>query len=429
MEKLKNRIKRVLRIFWEYKYSITAAVLIICVVLGAVHYKNSGSVAWGNLSFNYSEASNGLNPNNTRFNSYEILSSEVLERAIELSGLDGSISADELSSHVNASPVDTGNASGDNNYISTTYSLSINTKNLDVKNRTAKSILENIGNAYKEYFLENNGDNQEILKNKLEKNDEIEPYLRLNEIKLRANQLKRYLDSRMSQSRAFIDEKSSMSFDELEKRLKNITDYDIPNVSSFIVERGVAQNSERLAEILEYKNRIKTVSADKQAAYYEADKNGIAMYEKLMSSIVMIPTYDETGEYYMSRTKTAMDKMARNADASLTEAMSFRKETVNTQYVAEKMKKSVTTKEELASAVNMTQRLENALNLLADDLIELDNAYIEYKNQNYITFNYYEQSFIQRISIKKICAEALFLLMIFAAVVYFETVREEKNEK
>ena len=41
-------------------------------------------------------------------------------------------------------------------------------------------------------------------------------------------------------------------------------------------------------------------------AYYDANKNGISVYEKSMTSVVMIPTTDEMEEYYMSRTKTAI---------------------------------------------------------------------------------------------------------------------------
>ncbi len=56
--------------------------------------------------------------------------------------------------------------------------------------------------------------------------------------------------------------------------------------------------------------------APKQA-YYDADKKGISIYEKSMTSIMMIPTVDEDSEYYMSRTKTAMDALARAADSAL----------------------------------------------------------------------------------------------------------------
>lgn len=429
MEKIKNRIKDVLRFFWEYKYSIVLSMAIIAVILGTVHYFKNGKSAWANVSFNYSEASNGLNPNNTRFNSYEILSDKVLERAIELSGLQDFVTTEELSECVFVSPVDTGNASGDDNYISTTYSISLNASALQIKNRSTSNLLENICNAYREYFLENNGDNQEILKLKLEITEDSEPYLRLNEIKMRASQLERYLSTRMSQSRTFTDSETGESFDAFDKRLKNIIAYDIPNASAFIIERGVAEDSGALTEILEYKNKMDKISKDKQLAYYEADNNGIAMYEKLMSSIIMIPTMDEQEQYYMSRTKTAMDKMARNADSELSEATSFEKEIVGTSYVISKMKSAKTAEEELSAAREMINRLENALNNISEELTAFDKSYIDYKAKNYITFNFHEQSFIQRIDAKKCLTEIIVLTLILAVGAYIYTFGKEKNEE
>lgn len=75
-------------------------MLILCILFGCIHYAESGIWSSANISFNYSEASLGLSPNKTRFNAYEIVSEEVMQRAIEKVGLQGSISASELASHV-----------------------------------------------------------------------------------------------------------------------------------------------------------------------------------------------------------------------------------------------------------------------------------------------------------------------------------------
>lgn len=427
MEKIKSRIKGVLRIFWEYKYSIVAAMLIVSIALSGVHYLKSGDVAIANVSLNYSEASSGLNPNGTRFNSYEIYSTEVLDNAIELAGLQGTIDAQSLTARVNVSPVDTGNSSGDDNYITTTYSISLDTSELDIKNRSTSSLLENICSAYKSYFLESYGDDQTILKLKLELSEDCEPYLRLNDIKLRADQIERYLAARMKQSRAFIDEETGESFDGFEKRLMNIQSYDIPNATAYIIERGVASSPDTLVEILAYKNKIEAISADKQMAYYEADNGGIMMYEKLMSSIVMIPTMDEQEQYYMSRTKTAMDNLARNADSELAEATSYKKEIVNTSYVIERMQTLRSQGAELEFARELINKLELGLNELSQELLSFDKSYIEYKAQNYITFNYYEQSFLQRIDLKKTISEVAALCCVLALIIYAKTARKEKN--
>lgn len=429
MTNMKKRLKTVFRILWEYKYSLVALALIICIVLSGIHYFGNGKYASATVSFNYSEASNGLNPNNTRFNSYEILSEDVLRSAIERSGLQNVLSVEELSGCVHVSPVDTGSSSGNAHYISTTYSISLDASSLNIQNRSTMSLLENICNAYKTIFLENNGENQAILKIDLEITKDAEPYLRLNEIKLRAGQLQRYLSARMGQRRAFSDSETGMSFDEFDKRLANIISYDIPNAMAFIIEGGIARDADTLTEILEYKARMEALAADQQMAYYEADNAGISMYEKLMSSIVMIPTTDELEQYYMSRTKTAMDKMARSADTELSEATSHKKEIVNLEYVIEKINGGATGQAALDSACEMINRLETGLNDLAHELQLFDRSYIEYKAQNYITFYYNAQSFMQRIDLKTTVCELAGLALLLMIGLYLREAGKERKKK
>ena len=96
MKEIKGKVKRAVQILWENKYRMTYYMLILCILFGCIHYAESGIWSSANISFNYSEASLGLSPNKTRFNAYEIVSEEVMQRAIEKVGLQGSISAVSL---------------------------------------------------------------------------------------------------------------------------------------------------------------------------------------------------------------------------------------------------------------------------------------------------------------------------------------------
>ncbi len=427
MKKMKDRLKSVFRVFWSNKYRLVCVVLLLCLLLGSFHYVTSSNQATVELSFNYAEASSGLNPNKTRFNAYEILSDTILERAIELAGLKDHVTAEQLSGCLRLSPVDTGNASGDDNYICTTYRISLDAGSLDLKNVKVTDMLKSVCKAYRSYFLENYCDNQEILKTKLEVTTDSEPYLRINELKLRVKQLTRYLSARVTENKSFTDEDTGNNFTEMDKRLTNIVNYDIPNATAYIIESGVSKDPAMLTSILEYKNKIDSMTAEKDMAYYNADKAGIKMYEKSMTSIVMIPTTDELDEYYMSRTKTAMDRMARSADAALEEATDYKQEIVDTSYVIDKMKKSKTGAQKLASAREMINKLENALNDLSEDLFVLDKAYIDYKARNYITFNYAQPSFTQRINLKKTAMEVAGVLVVGFVVCYMRVGRKEKK--
>ena len=308
----------------------------------------------------------------------------------------------------------TGSANG-SEYISTNYYLSINTRKLELGSRKATDLLQSVCESYREIFQSSYCDNQSILKEKLEVTTACEPYLRLNELEVRAAALNRYLNARLQANKSFTDEanpdSATNNFTTLGKKINNLVDYDLPNAMAFIIEGGVARDPSMLTNILEYKNKMDDIAMRKQQAYYDADKKGISIYEKSMTSIMMIPTVDEASEYYMSRTKTAMDALARAADTSLSDATAYKSEIVSTNYVIQKIRELDAGQPRLAEAQAMVNKLETAINEISEQLFVLDKAYVKYKSQNYITFAYGSASFIQRLSLKKTLMESVAVML------------------
>ena len=360
-----------------------------------------------------------MNPNKTRFNAYEIVSDEVMERAIRRVGLQDSLTPSQLAECLYLSPDGTGSANG-SEYISTNYYLSINTRKLELGSRKATDLLQSVCESYREIFQSSYCDNQSILKEKLEVTTACEPYLRLNELEVRAAALNRYLSARLQATKSDTAEaapaaaphsSATNNFTTLGKKINNLVDYDLPNAMAFIIEGGVARDPSMLTNILEYKNKMDDIAMRKQQAYYDADKKGISIYEKSMTSIMMIPTVDEASEYYMSRTKTAMDALARAADASLSDATAYKSEIVSTNYVIQKIRELDAGQPRLAEAQAMVNKLETVINEISEQLFVLDKAYVKYKSQNYITFAYGSASFIQRLSLKKTLMESVAVML------------------
>ena len=77
MKDLKEQIKNILRLIWQNKYRLFSCGVALCILFGGIHYFESRSQASVNIYFNYSEASQGLSPNKTRFNSYELVSNRL----------------------------------------------------------------------------------------------------------------------------------------------------------------------------------------------------------------------------------------------------------------------------------------------------------------------------------------------------------------
>ena len=433
MDEIKERIKQILRLLWQNKYRIFFFGVVLCAVFGSLNYFKSADQASANISFNYSEASLGLSPNKTRFNAYEIVSDDVVQLAIERVGLQGRIAPSDLAASLSVSPDSTGNVSGSDEFISTSYNISLDSSSLELGNRKTMDLLKSVCESYREIFLTNYCDDQSILKEKLDISAGCEPYLRLSELQVRAERLTRYLNARLKENKSYVDDanpdSSTNNFTTLGKTLSNLVDYDLPNAMAFVIEGGVARDPAMLTSILEYKNKIDDISYRKSMAYYDASKNGISLYEKSMTSVVMIPTTDELSEYYMSRTKTAMDTMARDADACLSDATADQSDIVSTSYVIQKIQTCTTDAQRLAEAQSMVNDLERAINQISDDLFVLDKAYIKYKSQNYIAFTYYDASFLQRVNVKKTVVEAAAVMLCGLVLLYVRRNRKGKKSK
>ena len=150
MDDIKEKIKQALRHIWTNKYRLFLCLLTLCCLFGLVHYFKSADSATASISFNYSEAALGMNPNKTRFNAYEIVSDEVMERAIRRVGLQDSLTASQLAQCLYLSPEGTGSANG-SEYISTNYYLSINTRKLNLGNRKPTDLLQSVCESYREW--------------------------------------------------------------------------------------------------------------------------------------------------------------------------------------------------------------------------------------------------------------------------------------
>ena len=77
----------------------------------------------------------------------------------------------------------------------------------------------------------------------------------------------------------------------------------------------------------------------------------------------------------------------------------------------------------------MVNSLERAINQISDDLFVLDKAYIKYKSQNYISFTYYNATFMQRISIRLTIIEAAAVMLCGLVLFYVRRNRKGKKNK
>lgn len=407
-------LRRAFDVFRRRKLFVIASLLIIFLALCACHYVRNLHTASTILSLDYAEASQGLAPNRTRFNIYEIRSREVMEQLIEYAGLKGEITPDELSKCVSIKATHDKNVSSNVNYISTSFVVRFTGKG-SVWKRSAEDMLSLLCKAYREYFVEHYGFNQSVLSfdvNALEFNDEY--LMTVDLLELKNSQLEKYVQLCKRESKNYQDPDTGMTFSELEQRAKNFYAYDLAKLRSFIIENGIANHRADVNTMLGYKIRMDRLMYNKLIAAYDEDNRGIQMYDAAMSAIVMIPTHDQTMKYYMSRTKTGMDNMALHANEQLVGATERMEQIEYNTYLTRKMKANASDLTRKQKADAMIREMKASLEKLASDIQAVDSSYTSAKARDYLSFSEDGVGFADRIGIlPSFLGAVLILLMAF----------------
>ena len=414
-------------LFRKRKLLVLASFLIIFLALCGCRYLMNTHTAGTVLSLDYEEASQGLAPNGTRFNIYEIRSREVMERLIECAGLEGKITPEELSECISVKATHDKNISGSVNYISTSFDVKFTGKGA-VRDRNAEEMLSLLCKTYREFFVEHYGFNHSILSfdvDDLKFNDEY--LMTVDLLELKCGQLEKYVQLRNRESKNYRDPETGITFSALEQRAKNFYDYDIAKMRSYIIENGIVNDRYGLNTMLNYKIRMDRLMYNKLIAAYDEDNEGIRLYDTAMSAIVMIPTQDQAMQYYMSRTKTGMDNMALHADEQLTGAAERLERIEYNTYLTEKLKTNGSGPVQREKADAMIDEMQTSLEKLAADIQTVDSSYTSAKARNYLSFSDDGVGFAERIGlIPSLLCAALILFAAFICVFLYKLLPGKK---
>ena len=427
--KVWNGTRTALNVFRKRWYVFFAVFLIIFLALCGYHYVTGRRTASTVLSLDYEEASKGLTPSQTRFNIFEIQSGKVMERLIEYAGLEGKITPEELSKCISVQATHDKNVSRSVNYISTSFVVSF-TVNGSMERRSAEDMLSLLCKAYREYFVEHYGYNHSILAfdtGDLKFNDEY--LLAVDLLELRCSQLEKYVQLRRRESKNYQDPDTGNTFSALEERVNNFYTYDLARLRSYIIENGIANDKAGTVSMLNYKIRMDRLMYNKLMAAYDEDNNGIRMYDAAMSAVVMIPTQDQTLQYYMSRTKTGMDNMALHADAQLVGATERAEQIQYSTYLTEKLGAAVSSRKKAEKADSMIHEMEATLDKLASDIEAVDSAYTSARARNYISFSDDSTGFAQKIGLVRSLLYSVFILIaLWACVLLWKILSDKEKE-
>lgn len=329
------------------------------------------------ISLNYAKASQGLNPNGTRFNQSDILSSDVLERAIEKGALKN-VTVEDLKSALSVSPLVQGASENESTYfISTQFGLFYNAKK-ETAHLDGETLTGLVAESYKEWFVRQYSENTKVLQmdfSQIEQKDYLDicKYL-----KKQAESIGSYMMTMSNEEAAFQSETTGETFQSISAQAYSVANIMAEGVEAYVLEEGVSKETTEYVGRLSFQNVFKYFDAQKAEAASENNLTAIAMYEDDMARIVLVPTYDTNDQFYMSQTRIGIDDFAAAADSYADTKTEIHAQMEQNNHILTMLSNMSIPDGRDEKAETLITQIEAELNRLA---LEADNLVKEYSTQ------------------------------------------------
>ena len=357
------------------------------------------------IALNYEEATRGLYPNNTRFNISLIKSDDVLDRAIAKAGLEGQVTAQDMAENITAwaSNVNEMQLPSDTmSYkIATTYTITYE-KNDEIGPRiSARDMLSLIVESYKEVFYEDYTYVEMGISPDWSECDKQE-YMEIGSFfDKECQKLHRFLNTNAKENGTFRSELTGETFTSLRQKVDNFITIDLEKYDSYVLQSGLSKNRERYISKLEYENFLKNIDYQKFMAEYQNRLHTIEIYDSALTAVVLIPTLDTQNNFYMSRTKVAIDYQATAAESANANGNDTLAVIQKNEYAIRQMRsQTANTPSSIATAQSMIQDMKQKLETLIETTKILNKEYVRYKTKNYLTISFEERSLADELSLK-----------------------------
>lgn len=407
-----NRTERT-QIFKNAEY-FNACIILICFIITLVygifnHFEMKKSVH-AIVSLNYSEASQALNSNGTRYNMAEIISDEVVERAIKKGALED-VTVKQLKSCLVVYPCVQGGVGDESQYhISTEFAVEYHASK-DTAHLDSENVIKLITSAYKEYYIEKYTDNFSL---DAEKPDfsEMEYMDVVSYLDKEAQAVLNYLYGMAGKNPSFVTENGS-TFNSIAGKVYQFKETQInQNLRSLVLQNGVVRNKSNYLDRLSYQNKNIDFDRQKNYASYRLCNQAIDMYSEEMTRIVLVPTWDQSGKYYMGRTKVGIDELSVMATNFSNYVASNEKEIMDNNLIIDKVASSSQDAQISSSADSLVESIYSSIKDFEKEAITAGREYSRHKMNQCIAVSIYGISLMGELK----------ALIMFAAFAYLSLV-------
>ena len=392
-----NRTERT-QIFKTAEY-FNAWIILICFVTTLIygifnHFELKKSVH-AIISLNYSEASQAQNSNGTRYNMAEIISDEVVERAIKKGALQD-VTVKQLRDCLVVYPCVQGAVDDEANYhISTEFAVeyhaSKKTAHLDSEN-----VIKLITGAYKEYYIEKYTDNFSLDPEKpdfkkMEYMDIVEYFDK------ETMSILNYLYGMAEKNPSFVTSNNS-TFNAIAGKVHQFKETQIKeNLRSLVLQQGIVKDKDAYIDRLSYQNMNVDFDRQKSDASYQLCNHAIDMYSEEMTRVVLVPTWDKEGKYYMGRTKVGIDELSVMATNFSNDVASNEKVIMDNNLVIGKISPENADDEVYTSTDAMIESMYENIKAFEKEAIKAGREYSNHKMNQCIAVSVYGVSMMNEL--------------------------------
>lgn len=379
----KNVTKKEFFKIFKSTHLVGAWILIFVIVTSAVfgifnHMKAKHSVT-AVVALNYSEASQAQNSNGTRYNMAEIICDEVVEKAIEMGALEN-VTVKQLKNCLCVYPYIQGDVNDKSNYhISTEfiveYHASKHTDHLDAEN-----VITLITSAYKEYYIEKYTDNFSLTSKEDKPDYSTMEYMDIvTYFNKETTAVLSYLYGLAEKGPSFVT-KNNTTFHAIAQKVHQFKETQIDqNLKSLVLQHGVVRDKDSYLERLSYQNKNTDFDRQRNKASFDICNQAIDMYSEEMTRVVLVPTWDEGGKYYMGRTKVGIDELSVMATTFSDNVASNEKEIMDNNLVIEKMQSTSENTSANAEADALIATIDKSIDDFTNEAITAGREYSNYR--------------------------------------------------
>ena len=390
------------------------------------------------ISLNYPGAEQGLNPDGSRFNISEMSNDEIIDEAksgLEMNKMTNAEIKDRLfiTSKISQRAID--NVVSDirdgmeGSYIPTTYYIYYSQKDKLAKNETYEFLLA-LAESYEKYFTRRHAENNSILDYTTQNNDFSDyDYSEIyNILYNRSEQMLTLIQSHKDENRGFRAD-DNLNFDTVSDELSNFKNVRLEKFYAYVIQNEISKNRPEYLNKLSYLIDKSTLSYRKNMESSEIIKNALKKYDPQITAVAFIPSFDNTNSYYMSRTKTGIDDLARDSYADGMNAAKIAKKLDRYKNQQDKLEKvQNTSADKLSETDAYLAELLNDFEQLSKKVLRLDNEYLEYKTENYFSYKIVGKSRVISLPVIKKFAVLGFVFAILI-ILYMEFVHRIVHKK